>query len=106
VFVFFQGHPEYDADSLLREYRRDVGRSLRGERPTYPTMPEAYFDPPTAEALARFAARAEVERREDLLREFSGRLADARPTNGWHASAVAVFGNWLGYLSACKQKRD
>jgi homoserine O-succinyltransferase len=31
LFVFFQGHPEYDTDSLLREYRRDVGRFLRGD---------------------------------------------------------------------------
>src|SRR6185312_16103892 len=28
-FVFFQGHPEYDAMSLKREYRRDIGRFLR-----------------------------------------------------------------------------
>ena len=32
LMVFFQGHPEYGADTLLREYRRDVGRFLRGER--------------------------------------------------------------------------
>ena len=31
--VFFQGHPEYEPDTLLREYRRDVGRFLvRGDR--------------------------------------------------------------------------
>ena len=29
--IFFQGHPEYEADTLLREYRRDIGRFLRGE---------------------------------------------------------------------------
>ena len=27
-FLFFQGHPEYEADTLLREYRRDVVRFL------------------------------------------------------------------------------
>ena len=31
-FLFFQGHPEYEADTLLREYRRDVARFLAGER--------------------------------------------------------------------------
>ena len=29
LFAYFQGHPEYDTDSLLREYRRDVGRFRR-----------------------------------------------------------------------------
>ena len=30
--VFLQGHPEYDADTLAREYRRDLLRFLRGRR--------------------------------------------------------------------------
>jgi homoserine O-succinyltransferase len=104
LFVFFQGHPEYNADSLLREYRRDIGRFLRGEASTYPAMPEGYFDRPTAEALATFAGRAEVERHEGLLRELSAHLAD-QPANGWHASAITIFGNWLGTLASRKQKR-
>jgi homoserine O-succinyltransferase/O-acetyltransferase len=32
LFLFFQAHPEYEVDTLLREYRRDVGRFLRRER--------------------------------------------------------------------------
>ena len=27
--LFFQGHPEYDSDTLAREFRRDVARALR-----------------------------------------------------------------------------
>ncbi len=30
--LFLQGHPEYEPGTLLREYRRDIGRYLRGER--------------------------------------------------------------------------
>ncbi len=37
--VFLQGHPEYDADTLAREYRRDVGRFLAGERADAPAPP-------------------------------------------------------------------
>ena len=37
LFIFFQGHPEYEETTLLREYRRDVGRFLRGQQPHYPT---------------------------------------------------------------------
>src|SRR5207342_3515086 len=32
LFLFLQGHPEYGVHSLLNEYRRDIGRFLRGER--------------------------------------------------------------------------
>lgn len=39
LFVFFQGHPEYDPDSLLLEYRREIGRYLRGEANEYPSIP-------------------------------------------------------------------
>ena len=28
----FQGHPEYDGDTLAREFRRDVGRALPARR--------------------------------------------------------------------------
>ena len=53
LFVFFQGHPEYEATTLLLEYRRDIGRFLRRERETYPPMPQGYFDQETVEALTR-----------------------------------------------------
>ncbi|MDE3163939.1 MAG: homoserine O-succinyltransferase, partial [Acidobacteriota bacterium] len=39
LFLYFQGHPEYEANTLLLEYRRDIGRYCRGESAVYPTMP-------------------------------------------------------------------
>ena len=41
--LFLQGHPEYEARTLLREYRRDVGRYLRRERENYPALPLELF---------------------------------------------------------------
>ena len=37
--VYFQGHPEYDANSLLKEYKREVLRHFNGERdlPPFPS---------------------------------------------------------------------
>ncbi len=67
LFVFFQGHPEYEAHSLLLEYRRDIGRFLRGERDTYPLMPQGYFDGATVDALTALRERALSDRREELL---------------------------------------
>ena len=42
-FLFFQGHPEYDALSLEREYLRDISRFLAGERDSYPAIPSRLF---------------------------------------------------------------
>ncbi|MBI3575870.1 MAG: homoserine O-succinyltransferase, partial [Gammaproteobacteria bacterium] len=41
--VFFQGHPEYDTVSLLKEYKREIARFVKGERADYPPIPENYF---------------------------------------------------------------
>ena len=57
-FVFCQGHPEYDAETLGREYLRDMGRFLRGESGDVPPMPENYFDRATENRLAELAASA------------------------------------------------
>ena len=58
LFVYFQGHLEYEAQSLLGEYRRDIGRFLRQEIGYYPTMPTGYFDDEVAELLIAFQGRA------------------------------------------------
>ena len=42
--VYFQGHPEYDTISLLKEYKREVMRYFNGERDDYPPLPEHYFN--------------------------------------------------------------
>jgi homoserine O-succinyltransferase/O-acetyltransferase len=96
-FIFFQGHPEYDALSLQREYLRDITRFIGGERDTYPAIPSGYFDVETEGRLASFQKRACAERRLPLSAELPGlRLrrdiaAEAAPTE--------IFRNWLGFLS-------
>jgi len=96
-FVFFQGHPEYDALSLQREYLRDITRFLAGQRDTYPAFPVGYFDADTETRLAGFEKRARVERRLPLSVELP-RLALRRNIADGSA-ATAIFRNWLRYLS-------
>jgi homoserine O-succinyltransferase len=103
--VFFQGHPEYEANTLLLEYRRDVGRYLRRERDTYPTMPNGYFDKETADILTVAQARAVRDRRPEILADFPFSRAEANLSKTWHASAMQVYGNWLTYLCAQKDRR-
>src|SRR2546422_8537495 len=45
-----------------REYRRDIGRFLKGERETYPAMPQGYFDAKATDCLAAFRERALLQR--------------------------------------------
>ncbi len=100
LFVFLQGHPEYDADSLLREYRRDVTRYLRGERPNFPQAPEDYFDPLTEKHLAAFAGRATTRASRHPHRELANLLDDVHPAKTWRASAAGLYRNWLTYLAS------
>jgi homoserine O-succinyltransferase/O-acetyltransferase len=105
MFVFFQGHPEYDAASLLGEYRRDLGRFLRGERETCPAPPLGYFDPAAAARLEQFAARARTDRREDLLADFPLEAAERGTRFAWRESAACIYANWLAFLAAQKARR-
>jgi homoserine O-succinyltransferase len=95
--VFFQGHPEYEADRLLLEYRRDARRYIAGIRPTYPNLPQGYFDPPTESRLVQF--QENIMRAEPCAgaREFPPEVA-APPTASWRPKAEGVFRNWLNFV--------
>lgn len=105
LFLFLQGHPEYDPPTLLREYRRDVGRFLRGERETYPPMPENYFDVGTAAALETFHDRALKSRSAELLADLPATETNVKPLHPWRDSAVRLYTNWLSHLVAHRPAR-
>lgn len=105
LFVHFQGHPEYGAQTLLKEYRRDVGRFLRKERETYPGMPCAYFDAETIESLREFREHAMESDCIDAIRSFPDQAIASRLTNPWRAAAVCVYRNWLQYVASGEFKR-
>jgi homoserine O-succinyltransferase len=100
LFAFFQGHPEYEATSLLGEYRRDIGRYLRREADGYPTMPKGYFAEPVERELARFRAEAMADRRPEVLTRFPVERLAADLKNTWQSAATCIYRNWLGYLQA------
>jgi len=105
LFVFFQGHPEYEASTLMLEYRRDIGRYLRGERETYPLLPRDYFDTETIAALQTLETRAATNRSEELLAEFPAAIAEEHLRSAWRPGAARMYHNWLKYLSAQKELR-
>ena len=104
-FVFLQGHPEYDSDTLMREYRRDVLRYLKHERDIYPDIPENYFDAETEAALETFKRMARNARRSGSKSSFPD-LSQKIPQIGcWHTSAAKIFRNWIQYVATLKMQQ-
>jgi homoserine O-succinyltransferase len=103
LFVFLQGHPEYEPETLLREYRRDVGRYLKGEMETYPLLPLDYFEEETERSLREIEAKARASRQEKFLGDVSAVLNSVRINNTWGGTAALIYRNWLEHL--CTQKR-
>lgn len=106
LFVFFQGHLEYETDTILREYRRDAGRYLKGETNRYPLLPHAYFDRPTEEALMVLRNQAAAFRTADLLANVTSALAVAKIENTWQTTAFAIYRNWLEHIRARKSESE
>jgi homoserine O-succinyltransferase len=105
LFVFCQGHPEYDGDTLMREYRRDALQYLVRERGEYPDIPSNYFNPATEAALDAFARKAQRERSADLSNQFPD-LRDAVPHIGvWHSAAEKIFHNWINHVATLKMRQ-
>lgn len=98
LFVFLQGHPEYDRHALLREYRRDVGRFLHRERDTYPSLPQAYFAPDVEQALAEFRTQAEPAPEAAALSRLPLRDDDAPVAPRWRSASLSLYVNWLAHL--------
>jgi homoserine O-succinyltransferase len=98
LFVHFQGHPEYGAQTLLKEYRRDIKRFVRHERETYPTLPFGYFDAVAARLLADYREAVVAHPNEEQLLFFPEALVVESLQNSWRSSATAIYRNWLQYV--------
>lgn len=105
LFVYFQGHPEYEAKTLLLEYRRDVWRFLRGESESYPLTPAGYFDAATEARLAEMQSRAGRAGADAAGREVEEILSGAQTSDAWFATSSIIYRNWLQYICAQKKMR-
>jgi homoserine O-succinyltransferase len=102
LFVHFQGHPEYGAQTLLKEYRRDIKRFLRGERETYPSMPKSYFEAAAVRILADFRDVVLSDRREERMEGFPEVALVGGLKSTWRSPAVSIYRNWLQYVASKK----
>jgi len=97
--IFFQGHPEYDINSLFKEYKREVYRYLGGERAEPPPFPRHYL-PKSGRAAARhFLERAEAALREGRpIPEFIEPEVAPLLDNTWGDTGRSIISNWLGLV--------
>jgi len=100
LFVFFQGHPEYESDTLLREYRRDVERYFRREASAHPSIPRGYFDHATERALAALREKAMSGPDDELCAQLATALKTSAIENTWYRTAARIYRNWLEQIRA------
>jgi homoserine O-succinyltransferase len=97
--VFFQGHPEYDTVSLLKEYKREVQRYTAGERDDYPPFPANHIRPREQAILEEYRRRLDTARAAgDAPPAFPEALVAGRVDNTWHDTAEGILGNWIGLV--------
>ena len=102
LFVHFQGHPEYGAQTLLKEYRRDIRRFLKHERETYPSMPKGYFDAANTKLLGDFQETVLANPREEVMAAFPDAAVAGTLQKTWQSAAIAIYRNWLHYVMSKK----
>jgi homoserine O-succinyltransferase len=97
--VFFQGHPEYDDISLLKEYKREVLRFYRGDCADYPPYPENYFNETVQEIFTDYGQKVTAAKlNQQPFPEFPEAAVSKYIDNTWRDTAKAVFNNWLGKI--------
>jgi len=105
LFIYVQGHPEYEPHTLLREYRRDIAAFVAGQRERYPNVPQGYFDEETETVLAQFRQRVLRDRQIDSLTSFPLLAAEGKLIHAWRKPAIRLYANWLSYLSEKKARQ-
>lgn len=98
-FVFFQGHPEYDGVSLLKEYRRELALWYVGERPDYPPFPENYLRPQVKAILNEYRLRLQrMKAQGGDSPVFPEALLLPLLPNTWRDTAKSLVSNWIGKI--------
>ena len=108
--VYFQGHPEYDGVSLLKEYKREVARYFSGERSDKPPYPENYFSREAMDIAGQHLEQVETAAASGQpLPPFPDEALAARVDNTWGDTGKAIVNNWLGLvynLTALDRRRQ
>jgi homoserine O-succinyltransferase len=105
LFLFLQGHPEYHADTLAREYRRDVIRFLTGGNGTYPHIPKNYFSQGAQAHLKTVRVRALTLGRSGCEEAINETLSNETLESRWAPDAARLYRNWLAIVALEKRRK-
>ena len=84
----FQGHPEYDTASLLKEYKREL-TSLT-DKSQAPPLPNDYFGPKAQGLIDGYLS--------GKLDNFPEKEIEPLIENTWTDSARSIISNWVGHV--------
>ena len=93
--ICFQGHPEYDTISLLKEYKREVALYADGERKKYPPFPQYYFNKDNEKILKAYKQSVKQKK---TLPSFPEETLEPLLENTWRDSGRAIISNWIGLV--------
>ncbi len=96
-----QGHPEYDAGSLLAEYQRDARRYVTGEQEQLPPLPERCLgdgESPVLHALQDSLAAGRRSSEEFAAVSFAALAEQASAP--WQPAASKLYGHWLAGVAS------
>ena len=97
--VYFQGHPEYDRNSLLKEYKREVSRFVAGDREDYPPHVENYFASEAAEIVDAYEAIVHAcLKQKSTVPPFPEKQIEPFLDNTWLDTGKSIVNNWLGMV--------
>jgi len=92
--LYFQGHPEYGAISLLKEFKREANRYLSDERDKLPRVPENFFTK-EGEDIANAYVEAIAS---GAAPDFPEAELTPHCDNTWGDTGKAIVNNWLGLV--------
>jgi len=97
--LYFQGHPEYDRISLLKEYKRELISFFNNEIDEVPPHPEDFFNSEVLKLVDEYVAQ--VQRSKQAGNEFPvfpETAIEHLLDNTWGDTGKAIFNNWLGLV--------
>jgi len=97
--VYMQGHPEYDRNSLLKEYKREVLRFINGQREDYPPHPDNYFSSQAAEIVNEYRQIVLNSLKFGTpIAPFPEKQIEPYLDNTWRDTGKSIVNNWLGLV--------
>jgi homoserine O-succinyltransferase len=95
--LYFQGHPEYGAISLLKEFKREARLYREGERDKLPRVPENFFTK-AGEDIANAYIKTIADAAEGAMHDFPEAELTPHCENTWGDTGKAIVNNWLGLV--------